>query len=521
MKRRAFLEKIGRTGGAVAALRAMEGLGLATAPPPLPAAVPAGPRRAQKIVVIGAGPAGLATAWELTRAGYDCTVLEARMRTGGRVFTVRRGTTETDVDGHRQTCTFDEGQYYNAGAMRIPQHHTATLDYCRELGVAIEPFYNFNEGGWLYNTQGTGPLVGRRVRIRSARADLQGYMAELLAKALDAHALDGELGADDRDRLVEFLRREGSLGTTGAYTASQRRGYVERPGPGERPGRIDAPHALQDLLAANFGRPLGSDQPLPEQMFQIVGGTDRLTQALTDRLGARVQLGVSVSAVQQTPEGVRVSYTDARGTARRDLADFGVLAVPLTALRSMDVELCAEMRDAVASVPYTMAGKIGLQFSRRFWEEDDQIYGGISRTDQEIGQIVYPSTGFLSRKGVLIGYYHFGDAARRMAERTPAERERAALDQGAHLHPQYHDAFESSYSVAWHKSTHSLGGWAQYAPDVRKRYYARLLEPDGALYLAGDHLTYVSGWIAGALGSARLVARSIHERASRHATRNP
>jgi monoamine oxidase len=520
VKRRLFLEMVGRSGGALAALRAMEAIGLAEAPASDDRFALSGRARGQHVVIVGGGVAGLTTAFELAKAGYDCTVLEARRRAGGRVFTVRRGTVETDVDGHRQEAAFDDGLYLNAGAMRIPQHHTITLDYCRELGVPVEPFLNCNEGGWLYHTQG-GALAGQRVRMRAARADLQGYIAELLEKALDAGALDQDLDQADRERLLEFLERDGSLRADGKYVGSSRRGFAVPPGAGEQAGRVDGPMALRDLLAANFGRQFGQDSPLPQQMFQVVGGTDRLTDALASRVGARLRLGTTVTAVRQVggrDGGVRVEYIDAGGVPQVVEGDFGVLAVPLSVLRSMPVDLSPSMRQAVAAIPYSAAGKIGLQFSRRFWEEDDGIFGGISRTDQEITQIVYPSTGFLSRKGLLIGYYHNGETARRMAERPPAERQRVALEQGGRIHPQYADTFETAYSVAWHKTPHSLGGWAQYSPDLRRQHYARLNEPDGALYLAGEHLSYITGWIAGALGSARLVATRIHERASREAS---
>lgn len=514
MKRRLFLEMVGRTGGALATLKAMEGLGLAAAPTGDGSLRLTRAARAQHVLIVGGGVSGLATAYELEKAGYRCTILEARRRTGGRVFTVRGGTAETDVDGYRQTCRFDEGLYYNAGAMRIPQHHTLTLAYCRELGVAIEPFLNSNEGALLYHTQG-GALAGKKVRMRAARADLQGYIAELLEKALDTHALDQDLDAGDREKLLEFLRRDGSLGSDGKYHASSRRGYVVAPGAGHEEGRIDAPLSLRDLLAANYGRQFGQDSPLPQQMFQIVGGTDRLTHALAAKLTSPIHLGASVTAVQQLPRGVRVQYTDADGVAREMTGDYGVLTAPLPVLATMAVDFSPAMKAAVAAVPYSSAGKIGLQFSRRFWEEDDGIFGGISRTDQEIQQIVYPSTGFLSKKGVLIGYYQMGENAKVMGNRPPDDRVAVALAQGGRLHPQYRDTFESAYSIAWQKAPYSLGGWAQYTPELRRQHYARLNEADGALYLAGDHLSYTSGWIAGALGSARLVATRIHERASR------
>ena len=96
---------------------------------------------------------------------------------------------------------------------------------------------------------------------------------------------------------------------------------------------------------------------------------------------------------------------------------------------------------------YDAAGKIGLQFKRRFWEQDDEIYGGRSWTDQEIGQVIYPSHGFDASKGVLVRYYL--DFSGTMRERAPAERQRVAVEQGARIHPQYTTEFETAVSVSW------------------------------------------------------------------------
>lgn len=142
--RRNFLRQVGVTGGAGAMLATMGALGLApTAEAASREPVFRAPRdgdfsltgrAAAKVVIVGGGIAGLASAYELGKAGYDCTILEARDRTGGRNFTVRGGDTNLDTYGNRQTAHFSDGQYMNAGPARIPQW-MITLDYCRELGV--------------------------------------------------------------------------------------------------------------------------------------------------------------------------------------------------------------------------------------------------------------------------------------------------------------------------------------------------------------------------------------------------
>jgi monoamine oxidase len=119
---------------------------------------------------------------------------------------------------------------------------------------------------------------------------------------------------------------------------------------------------------------------------------------------------------------------------------------------------------------------------------------------------------------VVVGYYQTGAAAEPMGERPHRERLQRALDQGAIIHPQYKSTYETSFSIAWQKVAHSKGGWAQFTDAQRKHEYLTLLRPDGQLYLAGDYATNMSGWMAGAIASARTVVTSIHERAMRSST---
>jgi monoamine oxidase len=170
------------------------------------------------------------------------------------------------------------------------------------------------------------------------------------------------------------------------------------------------------------------------------------------------------------------------------------------------------MQTAIRAVEYMPTGKIGLQFSRRFWEEEDQIFGGITRTNMDITQIWYPAAGFLAQKGILLGAYNFGGDALQLGSLSPAEREAHILKQGRKIHPQYDDTFETSFSVFWHRVPYSQGGWAIYSQATRDQFYPTLNEPDGPIYLAGEHLSYLTGWMAGALESAQNVVTALHER---------
>src|SRR5882724_11390295 len=230
--RRDFIKQTGLLSGG-ATFAAMTGLGFLSQATGRGAELLGLPRVEGKpgthITILGAGIAGLAAAYELGKLGFVCTVLEASARPGGRSLTIRRGDTLTDTLGHAQTCAFDEGHYFNAGPARFAQWQV-TMDYCRELGVAIEPFINVNENAFYYNEGVPGPLAGKRLRQREAKADLRGHAIELLAKAANADKLDQPFTGEDKERLLDFLRREGDLNPdTLAFNGSTRRGFKTWP----------------------------------------------------------------------------------------------------------------------------------------------------------------------------------------------------------------------------------------------------------------------------------------------------
>jgi monoamine oxidase len=519
---------MGVVGGAGAMLAAMEALRLVE--PAAEYRVPFDPPRTSDftlrgrtndttVLILGAGIAGLTTAYELEKAGYRCEILEARSRPGGRNWTIRRGTTDTDLDGVTQTAQFADELYMNAGPARIPQHHT-TLDYCRELGVPIEPFVNANAQSYYLNTRdggASGSLADRPVRHRAAKADLTGYLSELLAKAIDQGALSQQLSADDAEALVELLRALGPLGPDDRYVGSGRRGYAEPPGAGLQAGTIDNPSTLTDLLAGQFGYYFpfeqGWDQAM--MMFQPVGGMDRIPYALAGRIRGRLRYEVEVLQIVAEGEGVRVRTRDASGGENEVSADFAVCTIPPSILARIETNLPAEITADLASLPVMPTGKVGLQFRRRFWEEDEQVFGGITNTNTPIGTIWYPSSGYLTRRGLVIGAYNFADAAASFDGLSPTDRIRRALEIGRMVHGEvYTREFETGFSAQWSRIRHSEGGWVAWAlrEGAEGAVYRRLLEPQGRLYFAGDHLSHVTSWQHGAFESARLVVTALHQR---------
>jgi monoamine oxidase len=172
------------------------------------------------------------------------------------------------------------------------------------------------------------------------------------------------------------------------------------------------------------------------------------------------------------------------------------------------------MKAAIDAVPYASSVKIGLQFKRRFWEEDEAIYGGISYTDLPIRQVSYPSTGFnRSGRGVLLGAYVYeGANAYEFTSMAPAERVKRAVEFGSGLHPQYKTEFENGIAVAWHRVPFTLGCSGNWTDQAREQHYDNLCQIDGRIVLAGEHASYIPAWQEGAILSSLDAITRLHDR---------
>jgi len=516
MSRRMFLERLGGVGGSALVMAGMSALsfGIESAMAAPPTLSDGGGR---KVVVLGAGVAGLTSAYELSKAGYDVTVVEARSFAGGRCQTARKGFKLTELGGEAQTCDFDDGLYINHGPWRIPYHHQSTLHYTKTFNIPLEIVVNDNDNAYAYFEKGTGPLAGKPVRKGQIAADARGYAAEILAKSVKQGALDQQMTAEDRELFLAYLTHEGYLSEDLAYRGTDGRGYDVNPGalmnPG--PGKNSTPFALTDVLHSKTWGVLSSVTGFEQQrtMFQPVGGMDQIAKGFEKQIGKLIRYSSIVKQVRQSDKGVDVTYVDGGGQKMTIKADYCICAIPLSVLRTMDIGVSKPFKDAIGAVSYSLVGKIGLQMKRRFWEEEHQIYGGhVYMDDPQIGTISLPSTGWQSQKGVILGYYNHGANAAKASALDVAGRTALALAAGQKVFPQYKESFETAFAASWHRIEHNLGGWAQWDDDGRREAYPILCEPDGRIYLAGEHLSYLTGWQAGGIESAWQQITKLNQR---------
>ena len=504
MTRRDVLRTFGAIGGSSLMMGAMSACGLMGTSTPRPALQGQGRPPDTRVIVLGAGISGLATGYELGKLGYDYQVLEAREWVGGLCWTVRRGAEHTEVGGERQVCDFDEGQYLNAGAWRIPNDDEGVLGYCRELDVPLELFVNWSDANYMWEENPErGPLAGRRVRLREVKADLWGSTTELLAKAMEQGQIDAPLTEEDQELLVRFLVRAGYLGSDD---------LVYRP-PRLRGSGNQSPYDLSALLNSGFAtqvRSLNAGTGGPHPVFQPIGGMQQIPLAFQRAMGDKITLQAEVQSIHQTEDAVRVVYRDTRtGREHEEIGDYCVCCLPMSILQRIDVDLSPTMANAVNESGHSNSAKMGLQMKRRFWEEDDGIFGGhLFARSLQLGEFSYPSNDYFTEKGVLLGYYGGGQTAG-LGDMPVQGRIEHVLTQASKVHPQMREEFETGYCVWWDKVPYSLGAYGRTPPPERLQ---QLSQADGRIYLGSAGASSQPAWIEGGIQSAWRSVETLHER---------
>ncbi|MGY8749660.1 MAG: flavin monoamine oxidase family protein [Pirellulales bacterium] len=543
--RRSFLTRVGQAGGAAALYETMVAMGMINTPPAW-----AGPPKLEKksgigksVVILGAGIGGLTTAYLLSKYGYRCQILEASSRAGGRNHTARRGSTVIEQNEKNestvQECAFDDGLYLNLGPGRLPYHHRRVLGYCNELNVELEP-YIMNTTGNLYQSSKSDKKLGNKpVVYRKVQNDARGYIAELLAKAINQNKLDEELDGRDEE-MLSLLQVFGPLGTRGPngeppetheYKGSTRDGCGPDPDGQPTPNvyhncGVQQKISLEDLLDSRFWEDSFYDPQEFEwqsTLFQPVGGMDKIVEGFLNKVGNLITYNAPVEAVEADENGVAITYLE--GSASRVIkADYCVSNIPCPVLEKItnNFQEDPSFQLAIERTEFSSSCKVGWQCNERFWESNkNQIYGGISWTDHIIEQIWYPSNGFFGQKGALTGAYIHdqpGDGEKNATEfgkLSLSKRLELAKAGGALFHSEFgNDSIvptDLGLSVAWQNVPYQEGAWPSWSDyNEDNADYRRILLPfKGRFYVVGDQASTLPGWQEGAMMSAEHVVELI------------
>ena len=470
LTRRALLVGVGAAGGAGAMFAAMGALGLAPDSQEKklrsPAALRLLPQRraAAKVVILGAGIAGLTCAYELGKAGYDCTILEAADRVGGRNLTLRGGDRLAEMGGETQTAGFEEGTYFNAGPGRIAQW-MVTMDYCRELGVPIETFVNNNASAYIYTQGDDGP-----VRSRTAGPTYTDTSQSCWPRRPTRARWTGGSRRTTASGCSEFLRRFGDIGPDlalpGLHAAA-----ASRPTPGVQPDGVASRagavarsrRARQRHRAATFTvrvrlRPGDADVP--------AGGRDGRDRHRPGRGGRAASGSRTRRPVTGITEPARRRRGGLPGPARADRSRPTTASPPCRPhlLARLPHNLGTAVSAALATPHPVAAGKIGLEYGRRWWEIDDRIYGGITETDLDITHIWYPSYGYQRGAACWSATTTPAQNAELYGKLNPRRARRAARSPRARRSTARNTAPSCvvGLSIAWQRQPYIEGGWVTW-----------------------------------------------------------
>jgi monoamine oxidase len=243
-------------------------------------------------------------------------------------------------------------------------------------------------------------------------------------------------------------------------------------------------------------------------MLQPVDGMDRIPYAFAKSLGDVVQYRSPVTEIRKTAKGVRVLYTRG-GQTKQIEADYCVTTLPFSLLKKIPNDLSEPFRKVVEESTQGEACKVAWE-SRRFWEQDYNIYGGLSFLAEGMSPIWYPSARLMHPTGILVSGYLFqeDDTFRKLSLEGKFDLSRASVEK---LHPGHGKELRNPVYCGWKHIVWSEGAWLNDYGGGPSGYEV-ILQPDGPIYFAGDAASHVVAWQEGAALSARRTVGMIADK---------
>lgn len=452
---------------------------------------------AKSVIVLGAGLAGLAAAYELSGTGHQVSVLEARARPGGRVLTLRD--------------PFADGMHAEAGAFAfVPTTPDYAMGYIRRFGLAITPAVPDEPGdlSLLYYFRGerlkeTAEIrwpvelsdEERRIGLPAIRTRYLRAAVDEVVKASGSGGFDESLRKYDSRSFAEFLHGAGASEAAGELLA-----ITDWDPVGEK---LDQRSAL-DVLAqtACYGAFRGA-------RYTIAGGNDRLPQAFAEHLGERMRYGAAAVRIEHNDRGVRVIFVQAGKEMAAD-ADYLVCSLPFSVLRGIEVSprLSPSRHEAIEQLPYSSVTSVALQCRHRFWS--DEGLTGSAFTDLPISLFWDATDGERTRRGILQGVMT-GSDSRHARALGHTKRLGLIVESTEKVFPHIRDYCEGMNYRCWDEDPWSRGGNAWFRPGEMTALMPTAARFEGRIHFAGEHTgsLLLHGSAQGALESGIRAAREI------------
>ncbi|MFL6227656.1 MAG: flavin monoamine oxidase family protein [Pyrinomonadaceae bacterium] len=421
-------------------------------------------RRKYSCVVIGAGLSGLAAAHALRGANWDVTVLEARERIGGRVFSY------SFPDSPRLVCELG-GEWVGAS-------HERLQSLCREFGVTLKD-HRFEAtlmrdgkvsrpGQWDFSAQATKAWEKFRhsyhALTQSGRVRLDGF---------DWWTWLEEIGFTPDDLLLRDLQDSTDFGESirhvSAYAAASE--YFE-------------------------------SSPANEMDFKMEGGNSTLVRAMASRLGAdSIHLNTTVEEIKE-----RAGRVTVRAGNRTFVADACICTVPSRVLDRIrfDPPLPSSQRDAAERLQYARIVKNQVLFGERFWGAEN-----FSLVSDVTSHYYFHSTQNQPGPEGILCSYAIGEKADVLASQSDARRMEIITRDLIPFDQRAPSLARAIRSYPWQRDRYTEGAYALYRPGQWFTLRPLLGRPHGKVLFAGEHLADWQGFMEGAVVTGEAAAEAL------------
>ena len=456
------------------------------------------PSRPLKFVLLGAGIAGLCAAYELEKRGHTCVILEAE---------------QNHIGGRIRTLHFGNGLYGEAGAMRIPRGHNLTRHYIKELGLDLRPFVMGNPEAYYY-------MRGQRVRAKDVEKLRRLYKltddeSQLIPDDIWGKAVVSRIEALAKQEIAAL--RSDSLKTKTLLALDRkplRQLFYEAGFSEEAIEWLAVAYGFETFMSTSALEHIREeyDGVWVHGFDEIVGGTEQLTLTMLEQLKSKPRMGCQVIELERDDRGQKAAavYLE-NGTEKRESGDFVLCTIPFPVLARLDTPFSATKHRAIRNLYYDSSVKTFAITKRRFWEADEGIFGGVSRSDLPITTTYYPSDNVeakdpkvLASPSVLLASYTWGDFARRLGNLSQKERHIIVQKALGRLHPQLNEdgMLQRMVSWSWDNYKWSGGAYAFFMPGQHSALHQHIVAPEGRIFFAGEHASLDHSWIQGALESS-------------------
>ncbi|ALL05089.1 hypothetical protein AQ505_06010 [Pedobacter sp. PACM 27299] len=460
----------------------------------------------QTVIIGGAGMAGLCSAYELSKLGFDVVLLEAQ---------------KTHIGGRARTFRLSEHVYGEFGAMRIPEKHELTRFYISEFKLELRKFVQANPEAISY-------VRGKRLKVADVEQIKKSFKLseeEAGKSTLDYWleiivALIASLNELQKDELFNSEITDATikeLDNKSLYEVLLQGGFSKE---------------AIEMLVSTWGFETSLQFSLLEflreeiegiwsgEFDEIVGGTDLLAKAFHEELKICTFQNAIITNVEQSSNSVTVNYKNSDGEKDSVTGNWFICTLPLGVLDKVSFEpaLSFAKSEAIRRVNYDSSTKILAHTTKRFWELDDQIYGGGSSSDSLIGSTWYPSDNpdkdvkVSNSESMFLSSYTWGQSARRMDQIPEADLKEYMTNELGNLHPSLlkdPSAIKMFYRWSWTNCQWSNGAYSFFMPNEHSEFYKDLIEPEGKILLAGEHASLTHSWMQGAFESALRVVSHI------------